>query len=177
MFEVIMLASLREYKGVNEFMALARALRQRHDIRFSLVLNAEPSDVAFFKSSHADAENVNLYSRTNDPGAFYARADLVVNFARTDQWIETFGLTLVEAMTYGVPVIAPPVGGPTEIVTHGQEGFCIDSRDRAALQAAILELADNPQRARVMSQAADIRAQAFTFEIFARRLRRVLAEA
>ncbi len=175
-FEVLMLASLRGYKGIEEFMALARTLREREDIRFTLVLNAEVAEVEALRKRHPSAMNVRLHPRTEDAGAFYARADLVLNLARTDQWIETFGLTLVEAMTFGVPVIAPPIGGPSEIVTHGQEGYCIDSRDGAALQAAVLELADNPDLAIIMSEAARSRAGEFTFEAYAKRLRQILTK-
>lgn len=175
-FEVVMLASLRGYKGVEEFMSLAHALRNRKDILFTLVLNAEPDEVAYFKKHHPNVENVCLYSRTSDPSIFYSRADVVINLARTDQWIETFGLTLAEAMTFGVPVIAPPVGGPAEIVTHGQEGYCIDSRDHTALQTAILELADNPDIATKMSEAARLRSADFTFDSYANKLRSILTE-
>lgn len=173
-FEVLMLASLRGYKGIGEFMALARALRDRDDIHFTLVLNAEPDEVATLATRYPDAANVTLHPRTDDPATFYATADLLLNLSRVDQWIETFGLTLVEAMTFGVPVIAPPVGGPVEVVTHGQEGLCIDSRDAAALQAAVCGLADDPDRMKVMSQAARRRAADFTFDVYAEQLRRVL---
>lgn len=176
-FEVVMLASLRGYKGIEEFMALARALREREDIKFTLILNADVSEVAELKNRHPEAGNVMLHPRTENPVPFYARADLVLNLARTDLWIETFGLTLVEAMTFGVPVIAPPLGGPSEIVTHGQEGYCIDSRDSERLQAAVLELADNSGRAMAMSQAARARARAFSFDRYATQLRRIVAES
>ena len=175
-FEVVMLASLRGFKGIAEFMALAHALRYRDDIRLTLVLNAETNEVAAFKRRHPGADNVSVHPRTDDPGSFYARADLVLNLSRPDQVIETFGLTIVEAMTFGVPVIAPPVGGPAEIVSHGVEGFCIDSRDIAALGAAVLQLADNPDRATAMSQAARVRAGEFSFDVYVRNLRRILAE-
>lgn len=175
-FEVLMLASLRGYKGIEEFMALADALRARDDIRFTLVLNAGPLEVAAFSARHPDASNVTLHPRTDNPAAFYATADLLLNLSRPDQWIETFGLTLVEAMTFGLPVIAPPVGGPIEIITDGREGFCIDSRNAAALQSAVCALADDADRARAMSQAARHRAADFTFDAYARQLRRVLDE-
>src|SRR5690606_24022682 len=145
-FEVLMLASLRGYKGVDEFMALAYALRPRKDIHFTLVLNADTTEVADFATRHPDAMNITVHPRTDDPAVFYASADLVLNRSRVDQCIETFGLTLVEAMIFGVPVIAPPVGGPAEIITDGREGFLIDSRDGAALRCAVCELADNPAR-------------------------------
>jgi glycosyltransferase involved in cell wall biosynthesis len=173
-FEVLMLASLRGYKGVEEFMALAAALQVRADIRFTLVLNAEADEVAAFAARHPQADNVTLHPRTDDPGAFYAGADLVLSLARVDQWVETFGLTLVEAMTFGVPVIAPSEGGPTEVVTHGEHGFCIDSRDGAALKAAVLALADDPERAMALSHAARTRAADFTFDAYAAQLREIL---
>jgi glycosyltransferase involved in cell wall biosynthesis len=138
------------------------------------VLNAEADEVAAFAARHPQADNVTLHPRTDDPGAFYAGADLVLSLARVDQWVETFGLTLVEAMTFGVPVIAPSEGGPTEVVTHGEHGFCIDSRDGAALKAAVLALADDPERAMALSHAARTRAADFTFDAYAAQLREIL---
>ena len=169
-FEVLMLASLRGYKGIKEFMALARAFRDREDMWFTLVLNAETTEVAKLKKRYPNTKNVSLLPRTDNPCDFYARADLLVNLSRTDQCIETFGLTLVEAMTFGLPVIAPPVGGPGEIVSNGIEGYCIDSRDCSALQVAVLELADNPRRTMKMSQASLQRAKDFTHDNYAKAL-------
>jgi len=174
-FNVLMLASLRGYKGVEEFMALAAALRLRGDIAFTLVLNAEPKDARAFAARHPGASNVTIHPRTDDPAYFYEHADLVLNLSRVDQWIETFGLTLVEAMTFGIPVIAPPIGGPAEIVTHGREGYSIDSRDGGALRDAVISLVDTPEIYATMSLAARTRAKDFTFDAYAKSLRAALA--
>ena len=173
-FNVLMLASLRGYKGVEEFMTLAAGLRQRRDIAFTLVLNAEPNDVKAFAARHPSASNVTIHPRTDDPAYLYERADLVLNLSQVAQWIETFGLTLVEAMTFGIPVIAPPIGGPAEIVTHGREGYSIDSRDYGALRDAILSLVDAPEIYAIMSLAARSRAKDFTFDAYAKLLRAAL---
>ena len=173
-FRILMLASVRGYKGINEFMALAEALQKRTDISFDLVLNGEADDVAAFARRHGNAANVSIHPRTNDPAQFYSNADLVLNLSRVEEWIETFGLTLVEAMTFGLPVIAPPVGGPVEIVTHGTDGYCIDSRDSEALCEAILKLADDPETYDAMARAARKRAQDFSFEAYAAALRAAL---
>lgn len=175
-FNVLMLASLRGYKGIEEFMILAQALAHRSDVTFTLVLNAEQTDVDTFVEQHPNAENVLIHARTANPTSFYKEADLVLNLSRVDQWIETFGLTLVEAMAFGIPVIAPPFGGPTEIVTNGQEGYCIDSRKVGELKRAVLHLADDPDLARSMSQAARKRAQHFTFEVYSNKLRSILTK-
>lgn len=173
-FRILMLASLRGYKGINEFMALAGELQKRTDISFDLVLNAEADDVAAFSRRHSVSNNVTIHPQTDDPAQFYSNADLVLNLSRVDQVIETFGLTLVEAMTFGLPVIAPPVGGPVEIVTHGTDGYCIDSRDGEALREAVLKLADDPETYDAMARAARKRAQDFSFEAYATALRAAL---
>ena len=173
-FNVLMLASPRGYKGIEEFMALAASLSDRQDITFTLVLNADPSETHAFAAPHADALNTTVHPSTEDPAEFYETADVVLNLSRVDQWIETFGLTLAEAMVFGIPVIAPPVGGPTEIITHGQEGYCIDSRDGKALKEAVLSIADDPRLALRLSQAARKRAADFSFDAYADHLRAVI---
>lgn len=57
---------------------------------------------------------------------FYARASLVLNLTNPRLAIETFGLTPLEAMAAGLPVIVPPVGGIAELVQAGVNGYCID---------------------------------------------------
>ncbi|KAL2898948.1 Sucrose synthase [Bienertia sinuspersici] len=47
---------------------------------------------------------------------------------------EAFGLTVIEAMTSGLPTFATCNGGPAEIIVHGKSGFHIDpyEGDKAA---------------------------------------------
>lgn len=175
-FNVLMLASPRLYKGVKEFIALAETLKTRADIAFTLVLNADLDEARVFAARHSRTGNCTIHPRTDDPADFYQNADLVLNLSRVDQWIETFGLTLAEAMTFGIPVIAPPVGGPAEIVTHGREGFCIDSRDIPALGAAVVLLVDNPDTYATMSEAARTRSRDFSFDAYSTALQAILAD-
>ena len=46
-------------------------------------------------------------------------------------------------MAFGIPVIVPPVGGPSELVNNGQEGFLIDSRNSDQIAEKIIALADD----------------------------------
>ena len=106
--------------------------------------------------------NVAIHARTADPASFYEAADLLLNLPRVDLWMKNFGMTLVEAMAFGLPVIAPPVGGPVEIVTHGRDGWLMDSQDDA-LKAAVARLADDPELRLRMGAAASDRARDFSF--------------
>ena len=174
-FEVLMLASPRNYKGVPEYLDLARRLSWRDDIRFTLVLNAEPPEIEAYLSQYCLSGNVLVHHRTDAPEEFYAKANVLLNLSRVDMWLETFGLTIVEGMAFGLPAIAPPVGGPSEIITHGQEGFLVDSRDSAALDQHLLALADDPNTTLAMSAAARRRARDFSQARFSEELRALIA--
>lgn len=137
---ILMLSSLKKYKGVDVFYELAKA---RPNSIFDLVLNAEQADIEHYFSNRKTLSNLNLYSKQADVHPFYQQADLVMNLSLPDQWKETFGMTALEAMQYGKPVIVPPVGGIAEIVEHGVEGFKIDSNDTQTLLTTLDELLDN----------------------------------
>lgn len=174
-FKVLMLASLRDYKGVPELIALTKRVASRADIHFDLVVNDDEAEIRRYFASTALPSNLTVHPRTDDPAAHYARASLVLNLSRPDQWVETFGLTLLEAMAFGIPVIAPPVGGPVELVEDGCEGFLTDSRNGDALAERVLQLADNESLCLRLSAAARDRATRFSPAAFAEALREVLA--
>ena len=64
--------------------------------------------------------------------ALIRSADVVV----CTPWYEPFGITPLEAMACGVPVVASAVGGLTDTVVHGTTGLLVPPRDPAALAAA-----------------------------------------
>jgi len=70
---------------------------------------------------------------------------------------ESFGLTALEAMNCGVPVIATDIGGLPELVTHGETGylFPIGETERMA-EAAVALLKDHEQHERFGKRARDV---------------------
>ncbi len=52
---------------------------------------------------------------------------------------EAFGLTVVEAMTCGLPTFATRYGGPLEIIEHGVSGFHIDPNHGGEVSHCLLE--------------------------------------
>lgn len=61
--------------------------------------------------------------------------------------------TILEAMASGLPVIATNVGGNADLVQSDQTGLIVPAADAAALAAALLDLALDPQRAQTMGEA------------------------
>jgi glycosyltransferase involved in cell wall biosynthesis len=73
---------------------------------------------------------------------------------------EAFGLSLLEAMAFGLPVVASRLEAIPEIVSDGETGLLVPPRDASALAAALGELLREPARARAMGAAGRQRLQA-----------------
>jgi glycosyltransferase involved in cell wall biosynthesis len=67
-------------------------------------------------------------------------------------------LTVLEAMAGGVPIVASAVGGIPDQVRHDREGLLVPPNDTAALGDALLELLQDPARARRLGEAGRRRA-------------------
>jgi len=75
---------------------------------------------------------------------------------------EGFGLTAVEAMACGAPVIAANAGSLPEVV--GDAGLLVPPRDEEALASAIRELLLRPDLAEALAERGRARAARFTWE-------------
>ncbi|MEV4478355.1 glycosyltransferase [Micromonospora coxensis] len=85
-------------------------------------------------------------------GAWYRSADVLV----AAPWYEPFGLTPLEGMACGVPVIGTNVGGIADTVVDGLTGDLVPPRDPRALGAALRRLfADKVRRFAYATAALD----------------------
>jgi glycosyltransferase involved in cell wall biosynthesis len=60
------------------------------------------------------------------------------------EFIESFGMTALEAMACGIPVVASRNGGLTEVVADGYCGMLVNAGDVQALADAIQRYIDEP---------------------------------
>jgi glycosyltransferase involved in cell wall biosynthesis len=101
--------------------------------------------------------SVSFLGKIDDVAPLLAAADLFLLPSDT----ESFGLSALEALASGVPVIATRVGGLPEVVRDGETGFLFDVGDVEGMARVSLELLLDPERWQQMSQlaAADARAR------------------
>lgn len=71
----------------------------------------------------------------------YSSADIFVSASDT----ETFGLTFVEAMNFGIPVIGVNRLGAKEVIQDGKNGFLVEPDNESQIASAISKLLRNPQ--------------------------------
>jgi len=97
---------------------------------------------------------------------YYSAGDVAV----TTPWYEPFGLTPLEAMACGVPVVGSAVGGITYTIADGETGLLVPPRDPASLAGALYDLLEAPDARRRMGAAARARAERlFTWPVVAAR--------
>lgn len=137
-----MVCSLKAYKGIREFVELA-ALRPEH--AFTMVVNADQEQINAFARTIDVPENVTIFPTQTNLHPFYRNADVILNLSRVDGWVETFGLTIIEGMAYGLPAIVPPVGGVTELIEDGKNGYLVDSRDGDLLTERLDKIIGDPE--------------------------------
>lgn len=125
---VLMLGSLKLYKSPLEFIELARRMPQ---FAFELVINDTQEQIGKFLEEHSvdGLPNLKIYPRQADVVPFYNRASMVLNLSNKRMFVETFGLTALEAMSAGLPVIVPTVGGIAEMVEDGVNGYKVDVQE------------------------------------------------
>lgn len=148
---VLMICSLKEYKGVNEFVMLARNCE---DYIFKLVVNANQKEIDTYFKNTSLPKNVIIYPTQTNTHPFYKEASLILNLSDTNRWVETFGLTILEGMAYGLPAIVPPIGGVVELVENEINGYRIDSKAIDSISNTIKKMFSNPDNYLKMCQKA-----------------------
>jgi len=95
---------------------------------------------------------------------YYAAADIFVNASLS----EGMPLTIVEAMAAGLPVVASPVGGIPEVITHNQTGLLL-RRDRSDLTEQLTRLIENAPLRKKLAQNAQTAVQNLTWQNLAKK--------
>lgn len=118
-------------------------------------------------------EKVNLLGTTDNVYQFYSKASVMV---QTSRW-EGFGMTILEAMSCGIPVVAFHNYGPDEIIRDSVDGYLVDHFDTEAFAKKVAEILKQPERRKQMGKCAIERSRDFSLEKVLPLFKRYLEEA
>ncbi|MFQ5877310.1 MAG: glycosyltransferase [Acidobacteriota bacterium] len=144
-------------KGIPVFLAAARRIaRELPAVRFVVVGDGPDREgVEACAAREGVSHRTTFAGFRRDVEDVMASLDLLV---QPSNW-EGFGLTLVEAMAAGIPVVATRVGGVPEVVVDGRTGLLVPPADPDALARACLDLLSDRERALRLGRAGRERAR------------------
>ena len=114
---IVMICSPKFYKGVEVFNELALKMP---NLKFKLFMSGN-----YHKK--LTLNNLEVFTDCDNPWEFANEFSILLNLSQYPFWVETYGLTLLEALSNSIPVIAPNCGGPLEIVDN-KSGLTVDTR-------------------------------------------------
>ncbi len=179
---ILFLSNMMEEKGVLVLVEACKILQQK-SIEFECHFVGAWSDVSEEKFN-SDILNNNLSDRVfghgkkygGEKNSFLHNSDIFV--FPTYYHNETFGLVIIEAMEFALPVISTHEGGIPDVVIDGETGFLVPQQNAAALAEKIEILIKKPELRLQMGMAGKKRfEQLFTLERFENRLSDILKQA
>jgi glycosyltransferase involved in cell wall biosynthesis len=162
---LLYIAADRPYKNLAFFARLAKSMETPRDgwtFRFRLISRLEPKSAV--EIARLGASNLEVIPAVPDVSSAYEWADVLVHPAL----VEGFGLPPVEAMQFGIPVIASDVPCIREVVDSG--GVLVEPASLDGWISTLTGVTD-PAVYRAQANSSANRGKQFTTEAFEARLR------
>jgi glycosyltransferase involved in cell wall biosynthesis len=161
-FRILFVGRLVKRKGVTHLIEAVRCLPADLHVRLT-VIGDGPERVALSEQVRGSGLDGRVDFRGRVPESAlrdaYAAADVLVLPSIVDARGDTEGLgvVLLEAMSYGVPVVGSDSGGITDIIEDGESGLLVPPADAGQLARALERLARDPELAARLGAAGERR--------------------
>lgn len=166
---------LSQEKGLDVFIEAASMVSGVFENTRFLIAGAGPLE-GYLKKKIRDLnldQKVRLLGHVDDMPEFLRSLDVFCLPSRS----EGFGLSMVEAMATGLPVVASRVGGVPEVLIDGKTGFAVPPDSPRQLARALLRLVGDGDLRRQMGEEGSLRARRkFGAEAMARETLKVYYE-
>ncbi|MDR0866973.1 MAG: glycosyltransferase family 4 protein [Planctomycetota bacterium] len=149
--------TLAENKGQRDFLkAAALVIAQGFDVEFLIMGEGADKQYLRDEAGGLGIDNRLTFSFSTMGGSH--------NLMNIDVFVEPthregFGLSVLQAMASGVPVVASGVGGIFDLVKDGETGLLVKSQDAKAMSEAISDLLKNPPKRAALAYNARSRVE------------------
>ena len=153
---VFLCIGVYEPRKAQSMLATAFALAlERNPDAVLLLVGAQGDPYSDAVKRHVDelgcGDRIRVMPVVRDLRPWYALSDVLVSASD----IESMPRSMMEAMAFGLPVLAASATGVDELVTDGETGWLVATRDLAAMREGITRAADaGPAARRAMGEAA-----------------------
>jgi len=154
---VMVVSRLNPLKGLESFLeAAALVAREYATARFVIVGDTNPSERQYWSVLTSLTTKLGLTDRVTFAGLRNDVPQLLgaATIAVMPSLNEALSNVLLESMAAGAPIVATRVGGTPEAIDDGVNGMLIPPGDPRAMARAVSDLLSDPDRARLLGNAA-----------------------
>ena len=154
-------------KGWRVLLSAAKILKEKNDINFLVAGEGGQSNELIDVIKHFGLEeNVKYLGFIDDMVWFYSLLDCFV----MPSWWEAMGISVLESMAMGVPVIVSNVPALNEIIFDRHNGLLFKSNDYVDLAEKVSTLAENPKLSSEITKQGLNTANSYNFVRYKTRL-------
>lgn len=158
---IVSVGRLAKEKGHDLLIKSFKDIKKSLDNVKLLIAGKGPEKSALSQiADQIDPENIYLPGHIDEIQAVYSAADIYVQPSR----YEGFGLSVLEAMSYGLPVVASKVGGIPELIQEDKNGLLVDPEDIPAITKKLLNLCQNKELRDKLGRTAQESSQNYSLE-------------
>jgi glycosyltransferase involved in cell wall biosynthesis len=162
---ILFVGQLKRFKGIDVLINAFKKVNKR--VNSKLVIVGKGPDESYLRdlvSKLGLSQNVIFagYVEDVDLPLYYHLCDVYV--LPSLMRIENFGITLLEAMASGKPVIASNLPGPNEVVNNGVNGFLFPPGNFAVLASLLIDLLTDSEKTAILGASGRLKAADFTWK-------------
>lgn len=168
---IVYVGRLKKYKSIEHFVEAVANIKARRNIQAMIVGDGDAKSSLMSLANQLNAE-ITFTGFVDEERKYqiYSKARVVVQPSIK----EGFGLTAIEAQSFGTPVVCADSPGLREAIIHGKTGYLYPYGNREKLVACITELLDNQEMWQNFSSAAREWASQFSWDNAAQKLEDIL---
>lgn len=144
---VLFVGRLIEVKGLDDLLGAFKIVREKHkDVELRIVGDGPLKDRIIALSRELGVPvTLTGYKSGIDLENEYLNASVFVLPSKPDKigQIETLGVVTIEALSYGIPVVASNIGGIPDVIKDGKTGLLFEPGDFQDLARKIMSLLEN----------------------------------
>ena len=138
---VLTIGHVIAYKNPETWMMVAMDISRRYPNAVRFVWAGSGDSLREMRERSAGRPDIAFIGFVDETDRLYSESDI---YFQPSVW-ESQGISVVEAMAYGLPCVVSSAGGLPESVEDGINGFVRDPYDASGFADAIAELIDHPK--------------------------------
>lgn len=155
---ILTIANFNHIKGLDvavDSISLLREFVAKNDIELWIVGQPQKDiqELALYAKERGVSNYVKMIGIRNDVSTFICAADIYIQPSRS----EGLGLGIMEAMSYGLPIVASNVGGIPEAIIHANSGLLVSPDSPAELAASLKAVITDKKKKLELGNKAQIR--------------------